>query len=60
MQAQPSGLAGGWTLELEAVDSEAALAELLNRIVTAGGQVRDVQREQPSLEQVFQRFTQTS
>lgn len=60
VRAQPSGLAGGWTLELEATDSEAALAELLNRIVTAGGQVRDVQREQPSLEQVFQRFTQTS
>jgi len=60
VRTQPSGPAGDWTLELEAVDSEAALAELLKRIVTAGGQVRDVQREQPSLEQVFQRFTQTS
>ncbi|HSN75629.1 MAG TPA: ABC transporter ATP-binding protein [Anaerolineae bacterium] len=59
LRAQPNGVAGGWTLEMEAVDSEAALAELLQRIVTAGGQVRDVQREQPSLEQVFQRFTQT-
>jgi ABC-2 type transport system ATP-binding protein len=59
VRAQPGGLAGDWVLELEATDSEAALAELLNRIVTAGGQVRNVQREQPSLEQVFQRFTQT-
>jgi ABC-2 type transport system ATP-binding protein len=58
VRAQPGGLTGDWVLELEATDSEAALAELLNRIVTAGGQVRNVQREQPSLEQVFQRFTQ--
>jgi hypothetical protein len=28
--------------------------------VTAGGQVRAVQHELPSLEQVFQRFTETS
>ena len=60
VRALPNGLAGSWTLELEAADSEAALAELLKRIIAAGGQVRAVQREQPSLEQVFQRFTQTS
>ncbi len=60
LRVQPSSQAGEWMLELEALDSEAALAELLKRIVTAGGQVRDVQREHPSLEQVFQRFTQTS
>jgi ABC-2 type transport system ATP-binding protein len=59
VRAQPGGPAEEWVLELEAIDSQAALAELLNRIVTAGGQVRDVQREEPSLEQVFQRFTQT-
>ncbi len=60
LRAQPNGGDGAWTLELEAADSEAALAMLLSRIVAAGGQVRDVQRDLPSLEQVFQRFTQAS
>lgn len=60
LQAQRSGGAGGWALQLDAVDGETALSELINRIVTAGGQVCDVQREEPSLEQVFRRFTQTS
>lgn len=58
LQAQPEGAEGDWTLQLDAVDSEAALPELINRIVTAGGQVCDVERDQPSLEQVFRRFTQ--
>jgi ABC-2 type transport system ATP-binding protein len=60
LRVQPNSQDGGWTLELEAPDSEAALSALLDRIVTAGGQVRAVQHELPSLEQVFQRFTETS
>lgn len=60
LRVQPNGQAGGWTLELEAADSEAALAMLLDRIVSAGGQVRAVHHELPSLEQVFQRFTETT
>lgn len=47
-----------WHLVLEAADSETALALLLNRLVTAGGQVRSAQRSRPSLDQVFQRFTE--
>jgi ABC-2 type transport system ATP-binding protein len=58
LQAQPDGQPGNWLLELEEVGSETGLAELLRRIVLAGGQVRDVQHQQASLEQVFQRFTQ--
>ena len=60
LRVQPNGQDGGWTLELEAVDSEAALATLLDRIVAGGGQVRAVQHALPSLEQVFQRFTETT
>jgi ABC-2 type transport system ATP-binding protein len=60
LRANPDEFEGGWTLELEAADSEAALAALVQRVVLAGGQISDVQREQPSLEQVFQRFTQTA
>ena len=57
-QAEPMGEAGSWLLELQATDSDQALAACINRIVEAGGQIRDVQRELPSLDQVFQRFTQ--
>lgn len=49
---------GTWMVQLDAFDGEAALAELLRRLVHAGGQVRDVQHDMPSLEQVFQRFTE--
>ncbi|MER2598406.1 MAG: ABC transporter ATP-binding protein [Caldilineales bacterium] len=49
---------GQWHLVLEAVDSETALPLLLNRLIAAGGQVRSVQRSRPSLDQVFQRFTE--
>ena len=58
LQAQPGDPQGSWLLELEEAGGEAGLAELLRRIVLAGGQVREVQRQQASLEQVFQRFTQ--
>lgn len=47
-----------WLLRLEAADGEAALAALIQRISLAGGQVREVASERPSLEQVFQEFTQ--
>jgi len=57
-QAEPMAEAGSWLLEIQATDSEQALAACINRIVEAGGQIRDVQRELPSLDQVFQRFTQ--
>lgn len=60
LRAQQNGAGAEWTLQLDAIDSEAALPVLLGRIVAAGGQVRDVQREQPSLEEVFQRFTQST
>jgi ABC-2 type transport system ATP-binding protein len=60
VQAQPNGVVGGWTVELEATDGEAALAALIQRIVESGGQVRDVQRHLPSLDQVFERFTKVS
>jgi len=58
LQAQPDDQQGAWLLELEEAGGEAGLAELLRRIVLAGGQVLEVQRQQASLEQVFQRFTQ--
>jgi ABC-2 type transport system ATP-binding protein len=57
-QAEPMGEAGSWLLELQATNSDQALAACINRIVEAGGQIRDVQRELPSLDQVFQRFTE--
>lgn len=58
VRAEPGSAAGDWTVTLEAVQHESALALLLHRIVTAGGAVHDVRRRQPSLEQVFQRFTE--
>jgi ABC-2 type transport system ATP-binding protein len=60
LRAYPGSQGGSWTLDLDDASGEAGLAELLRRIVLAGGQVLDVQREQVSLEQVFQRFTQTA
>ena len=57
-QAEPMGEAGSWLLEIQATEIDQALAACIDRIVKAGGQIRDVQRELPSLEQVFQRFTQ--
>lgn len=48
---------GNGLIELETSDGEAALAALIQRIVAAGGEIRDVRSERPSLEQVFQRFT---
>ncbi len=58
LRAYPGSQEGSWTVELDDAGGEAGLAEMLRRIVLAGGQVLDVQREQASLEQVFQRFTQ--
>jgi len=58
LRAEPQTEAGSWLLELQATDSDQALATCITRIVEAGGQIRDVQRELPSLDQVFQRFTQ--
>ncbi len=57
LHVQPGGQPGHWLLDLEDAGDEAGLAELLRRIVLAGGQVHDVQRQQASLEQVFARFT---
>lgn len=57
LHVQPGGQPDRWLLELEDVGDEAGLAELLRRIVLAGGQVYDVQRQQATLEQVFTRFT---
>ncbi len=59
LHATPESQEGSWTLEIDDAGGEAGLAELLRRIVLAGGQVHDVQRQQASLEQVFQRFTQS-
>ena len=58
LRAEPQTEAGSWLLKLQATDSDQALAICITRIVQAGGQIRDVQRELPSLDQVFQRFTQ--
>ena len=57
LRVQPDGQPGRWLLELEDADDGAGLAELLRRIVLAGGQVHNVQRQQVSLEEVFTRFT---
>ncbi len=58
LTAEPLAEAGSWIVELQATDSDQALAMCIHRIVTAGGQIRNVERELPTLEQVFQRFTQ--
>ncbi|MFN2165595.1 MAG: ABC transporter ATP-binding protein, partial [Anaerolineae bacterium] len=55
---QPLSEPGNWLLELQAVDSEMALAGLIRHLSEAGGHVHDIQQARPSLEQVFQRFTQ--
>lgn len=47
-----------WLLELVADPSSPSLAALISRIAAEGGQVQDVTRDQPTLEQVFQRFTE--
>ena len=56
-QAEPLAEAGSWLIQLQVTDGDQALATCISRIVEAGGQIRDVQRELPSLDQVFQRFT---
>ncbi len=56
-QAEPLAEAGSWLLQLQVTEGDQALATCISRIVEAGGQIRDVQRELPSLDQVFQRFT---
>lgn len=58
LKAHPLGEAGCWMLELQTVDGDQALATCIHRIVEAGGRVRDIDREQPTLDLVFQRFTQ--
>jgi ABC-2 type transport system ATP-binding protein len=59
LHVAPGSQEGSWTLEIDDAGGEAGLAELLRRIVLAGGRVHDVQRQQASLEQVFQQFTQS-
>jgi ABC-2 type transport system ATP-binding protein len=49
---------GEWLVRLDAVEGEEALGSLIQEISQAGGRVVDMTREQPSLEQVFQRFTE--
>lgn len=49
---------GEWLVRVDAVEGEEALGTLIQEISRAGGRVVDVTREQPSLEQVFQRFTE--
>lgn len=58
LRAWPSDANGAWVVEMGVTDNEAALSALIQRIVESGGQVRDVQRDLPSLDLVFQRFTQ--
>jgi ABC-2 type transport system ATP-binding protein len=58
LRAEPQAEVGSWLLELQATDGDLALATCIHRIVQAGGQIRDVQRSVPSLDQVFRRFTQ--
>jgi ABC-2 type transport system ATP-binding protein len=48
---------GRWLLQLEAGD-EKVLSMVIDRVVHDGGQVLDVARARPSLEEVFRRFTQ--
>jgi ABC-2 type transport system ATP-binding protein len=49
---------GCWLLELEARQDSDALGMLLQRIALAGGLVREVTQERPSLEGVFAHFTE--
>lgn len=49
---------GQWLVRLDAVEGEETLGPLIQQISLAGGVVVDMTREQPSLEQVFQRFTE--
>ena len=48
----------GWLIEIETSAGESLLAAVIERIVNQGGQVLDVERDRPSLEVVFQRFTE--
>ena len=50
---------GGWLIEIETSAGEAILAAVVERIVSQGGQVLAVESDRPSLEAVFQRFTET-
>ncbi|HRX02573.1 MAG: ABC transporter ATP-binding protein [Anaerolineae bacterium] len=56
LSAEPG--AGGWLIEIETSAGESLLAAVIERIVNQGGQVLDVERDRPSLEVVFQRFTE--
>lgn len=58
LSAEPG--AGGWLIEIETSAGESLLAAVVDRIVRQGGQVLDVERDRPSLEAVFQRFTETA
>ncbi|MEA3337845.1 MAG: ABC transporter ATP-binding protein [Chloroflexota bacterium] len=59
LTATPLDGDGAWTIELQAIDNEQALAALIDQISKAGGQVFDISRDRASLEQVFQRFTES-
>lgn len=48
----------GWQIGIETTAGETILAAVVDRIVRQGGQVLDVERDRPSLEAVFQRFTE--
>lgn len=54
---EPLATAGDWQVRLEAAEDNGALAEVLARVVQAGGKVHDVTCEATSLEHVFQRLT---
>ncbi|MCA9870526.1 MAG: ABC transporter ATP-binding protein [Caldilineae bacterium] len=56
LSAEPG--VGGWLVEIETSAGEAILATVVERIVSQGGQVLDVESNRPSLEAVFQRFTE--
>ena len=57
LSAEPG--VGGWLIEIETSAGEAILAAVVERIVSQGGQVLAVESDRPSLEAVFQRFTET-
>ena len=58
LRAEPLAESGSWMLELHPTDHDQSLSAYVQRIVEAGGQICDVQRDSPSLDQVFKRFTQ--
>ncbi|MEZ4771145.1 MAG: ABC transporter ATP-binding protein [Caldilineales bacterium] len=58
LSAEPG--VGGWLVEVETSAGESILAAVIERVVSHGGQVLDVESDRASLEAVFQRFTDTA